>query len=398
MTNSIIKISKRMAAVGASPTLAITAKAKAMQAEGIKIVSFGAGEPDFDTPQPVKDACIKAIQDGFTKYTAAGGIPELKKAVCDKLARDNGLEYKPNEVIITCGAKHALYAAITSIIDDGDEVLIPAPYWVTYPEQVTMAGGKPVFIETKEEDGFRLSPKSIEAALTPRTRALILNSPCNPTGAVLEKSDIEAIAAICRARNIVAISDEIYEPMIYDGLKHYSIASLPGMRDITIVINGASKGFSMTGWRIGYAAGPQHVISAMTAQISHSTSNATSFAQKGAVAAYSLHPDVVGKMVKAFDERRKEIVRLLNEVPGVKCLTPGGAFYVFPNMKGAYGAHDGVKIDSSLALTNYLLEKAHVAVVHGEAFGAPGYVRLSYATSIENIREGVKRIKEGLSK
>jgi len=398
MTNSIIKISKRMAAVGASPTLAITAKAKAMQAEGIKIVSFGAGEPDFDTPQPVKDACIKAIQDGFTKYTAAGGIPELKKAVCDKLARDNGLEYKPNEVIITCGAKHALYAAITSIIDDGDEVLIPAPYWVTYPEQVTMAGGKPVFIETKEEDGFRLSPKSIEAALTPRTRALILNSPCNPTGAVLEKSDIEAIAAICRARNIVAISDEIYEPMIYDGLKHYSIASLPGMRDITIVINGASKGFSMTGWRIGYAAGPQHVISAMTAQISHSTSNATSFAQKGAVAAYSLHPDVVGKMVRAFDERRKEIVRLLNEVPGVKCLTPGGAFYVFPNMKGAYGVHDGVKIDSSLALTNYLLEKAHVAVVHGEAFGAPGYVRLSYATSIENIREGVKRIKEGLSK
>lgn len=391
-----IRIAARMAAVGASPTLAITAKAKALQAEGKNIVSFGAGEPDFDTPEPVKDACIEALKKGFTKYTAAGGIPELKKAIAEKLKRDNGLEYKPSEVIVTCGAKHALYAAILCVVDDGDEVIVPVPYWVTYPEQVRMAGGKPVFVETSEKDEFKLRPEAIEKALTPKTRAIILNSPCNPTGAVMDKADLEAVAALARARGIIVISDEIYEPMIYDGRKHFSIAALSGMRDLTIVINGASKGYSMTGWRIGFAAGPGHVIAAMDAQVSHSTSNVTSFAQKGAVAAYALPATVVATMVKAFDERRIEITRLLNEIPGVRCLKPGGAFYVFPNVEGTYGTHNGVKISSSEDLTNYLLEKAYVAVVHGEAFGAPGFLRLSYATSIENISEGVKRIRAAL--
>lgn len=385
-----------MASLGASPTLAITAKAKALAAEGKSIVSFGAGEPDFDTPAPVKEACIQALEAGFTKYTAAGGIPELKKAIIDKLGRDNGLFYKPNEVIVTCGAKHALYAAIMTIVDDGDEVIIPVPYWVTYPEQVRMAGGIPVFVHTDEKDLFKLMPSAIEKALTKNTRAIILNSPCNPTGAVLEKVELEAIAEIAKAHNLVVISDEIYEPMIYDGFRHDSIAALPGMRERTIVINGASKGYSMTGWRIGFAAGPANVLSAMDAQVSHSTSNVTSFAQKGAVAAYNLPPNVVKDMVKAFDERRMEITNLLNEIPGFRCLRPGGAFYVFPNVEGVFGDHGGTKISTSEELTDYLLDVAHVAVVHGEAFGAPGFLRLSYATSIENIREGVRRIKEAL--
>lgn len=392
-----IRIAKRMAAVGVSPTLAITAKAKALAAEGKSVIGFGAGEPDFDTPAPVKQACIEALEAGFTKYTAASGIPELKKAIVRKLRNDNGLEYAENQVIVTCGAKHALYATVLSIVDDGDEVIIPSPYWVTYPEQVTMAGGKPVIVETKEADGFRLRPEAVRKAVTSRTRVLSISSPCNPTGAVLERADLEALAAIAREHDLTVISDEIYEPMIYDGLKHVSIASLPGMIERTIVINGASKAYSMTGWRIGFAAGPRTVIAAMDAQISHSTSNVTSFAQKGAVAAYNLPREVVEKMVSAFDERRIEIVKLLNEIPGIRCSKPGGAFYVFPNVEGAFGMHGGRKIDSSESLTNYLLESANVAVVHGEAFGAPGYVRLSYALGIDAIREGCSRIARALA-
>lgn len=392
-----IQISKRMAAVEPSPTMAITAKAKTMKASGIDVIGFGAGEPDFDTPEPVKEACIEALKAGFTKYTAAGGIPELKQGIRAKLLRDQELDYDPSEIVVTSGAKHALYAAISTVIDDEDEVIVPTPYWVTYPAQVQMAGGIPVFVETKEENEFRLTPAAIEEALTEKTRAIILTSPNNPTGAVLEREDIEAIAVLARERNLIVISDEIYEPMIYDGRKHVSIATLPEMRERTIIVNGASKGFAMTGWRIGFAAGPREVISAMTSQVSHSTSNVTSFAQKGAVAAYALPREVVGEMVEKFDERRKEIVRLLNEIPGVKCLEPGGAFYVFPNVTGAYGQYGDRTIDSSEKLTEYLLEEAHVAVVHGEAFGAPGYVRLSYATSLDLIRAGVQRIREALS-
>lgn len=255
-----------------------------------------------------------------------------------------------------------------------------------------MAGGIPVFVHTEEKDLFRLMPSAIEKALTPKTRAIILNSPCNPTGAVLEKVELEAIAEIARTNDLIVISDEIYEPMIYDGMKHDSIAALPGMKERTIVINGASKGYSMTGWRIGFAAGPGKIIEAMDAQISHSTSNVTSFAQKGAVAAYGLPPEVVAEMVKAFDERRIEITNLLNAIPGFRCLRPGGAFYVFPNVEGCFNS----KFKTSEEMTDYLLETAHVAVVHGEAFGAPGYLRLSYATSIDNIREGCRRIAEVL--
>lgn len=393
-----LRIAKRLSVISPSPTLAVTAKAKALQAQGINVVSFGAGEPDFDTPQLIKDACIESLQKGFTKYVPSAGIPDLKKAIVEKLKRENGLEYKENEVLVCCGAKHALYNVVMALVDDGDEVIIPSPYWVTYPEQVKIAGGVPVFVETTEKDAFKLRPEALEKAITPRTRIITLGTPCNPTGAVLERADLEAIAAIAVKHDLVVISDEIYEHMIYDGLKHVSIATLPGMKERTIVINGHSKAYSMTGWRIGFAAGPKEVIDAMDALGSQSTSNVTSFAQKGAAAAYSLPPTVVGDMVKAFDERRKEITRLLNEIPGVRCPLPKGAFYVFPNVEGAYGTHDGVVVDSAQKLTEYLLEKAHVAVVQGEAFGVPGYIRLSYATSLENIREGCRRIKEALAR
>ncbi|RMH59551.1 MAG: pyridoxal phosphate-dependent aminotransferase [Candidatus Hydrogenedentota bacterium] len=392
-----LRIAKRVGAVGASPTLAITAKAKALKAAGKDVIGFGAGEPDFDTPEPVKEAAIEALRAGFTKYTPAGGIPELKEEIVKKLSRENDLEYSADEVVVTTGAKHALYVATMALVDDGDEVIIPAPYWVTYPEQARLAGGVPVIVRTREEDGFRLRVEDVEAVLTERSRMLVLNSPANPTGAVLERGDLEALAELACRKDLIVLSDEIYEPMIYDGRKHISIATFPGMRERTIVVNGASKGFSMTGWRIGWAAGPKEVIKAMSAQLSHSTSNATSFSQKGAVAAYRLPKDVVAGMVAEFEKRRREIVRLLNEIPGVSCLMPGGAFYVFPNVAGTYGEHRGRRIDSSLALTEYLLEEVNVAVVHGEAFGTPGYVRLSYATSMEKIQEGVKRISEALA-
>lgn len=393
-----IRIAKRMTVISPSPTLAVSAKAKALQAQGVNIVSFGAGEPDFDTPQPIKDACIEALQKGFTKYVASSGIPELKKAIVGKLKTENGLDYKENEVVVCCGAKHALYNAVMSLVNEGDEVIIPSPYWVTYPEQVKIAGGVPVIVATSEKDSFKLKPEALEKAITPRTRILTIGSPCNPTGAVLERQDLEAIADIAKRHDLVVISDEIYEHMIYDGLEHVSIASFPGMKERTLVINGHSKAYSMTGWRIGFAAGPKEIIDAMDALGSQSTSNVTSFAQKGAAVAYTMSPDVVGKMVKAFDERRIEIVKLLNDIPGVHCITPSGAFYVFPNVEGAYGVHAGKTIDSAQKLTEFLLEDAHVAVVQGEAFGAPGFVRLSYATSLDNIREGCRRIKEALAR
>lgn len=396
-------ISKRVRGISPSMTLAIDAKAKQMQAEGIDVIGFGAGEPDFDTPDFIKQAAIKAINEGFTKYTPVAGILELKKAVCQKLKQDNCLTYDVSQVLISCGAKHSLFNAIFTLCDDNEEVIIPAPYWVSYEELVKMAGATPVIInDLPEENGFKLTAQRLRKAITPKTRMLILNSPCNPTGAVYEKQELEELAEVIVEQRIFVISDEIYEKIIYDGKKHYSIAALhPKLPDLAIVINGVSKSYSMTGWRIGYAAGPKEIISAMSNVQSHATSNPTSIAQKAALAAISGQQDCITEMVDAFDRRRKYIVERLNSIKGISCPMPHGAFYVFPNVSALCGninSSNGKPITDSFALTEFLLDEARIAVVPGDAFGAPGYLRLSYATSDQNIKNGLDRIEEAVAR
>lgn len=383
-------ISKRVRGLSPSITLAISAKAKQMQAEGIDVIGFGAGEPDFDTPQPIKEAGIVAINSGFTKYTADSGIPELKKAVSEKFKRDNNLDYEPAQILISCGAKHSLFNTIFALCDEGEEVIIPAPYWVSYEEQVKMAGATPVIVE----NAFKLTGEMFRQAITQKTKLLILNSPCNPTGVVYEQEELEELAKIAVEKGIYIISDEVYEYIIYDGKKHISIASLnPQIKDLTITINAVSKAYSMTGWRIGYAAGPKEIIQAMSNVQSHSTSNPTSISQKAALAALQGSQQCVAEMVVEFDKRRKVMVDGLNEIKGFNCSMPKGAFYAFPDISGTFGLKS---IDNSFALTEFLLDKAKVAVVPGDAFGAPNYIRLSYTTSLENIKKGVTRIKEVL--
>ncbi len=394
-------ISKRARAISPSMTLAIDAKAKQMQADGIDVIGFGAGEPDFDTPDFIKQAAIKAINDGFTKYTPVAGTVELKKAVCQKLKEDNSLNYDISQIIISCGAKHSLFNAIFTLCDDGEEVLIPAPYWVSYEELVKMAGATPVIVnDLPEENGFKLTAQRLKEAITPKTKMLILNSPCNPTGAVYEKQELEALAEVIVEHKIFVISDEIYEKIIYDNKKHYSIAALhPEIADLTIVVNGVSKSYSMTGWRIGYAAGPKEIITAMSNVQSHATSNPTSIAQKAALAAISGQQDCITEMVAAFDSRRKYIVQRLNNIKGISCPMPHGAFYVFPNISNLCGkSFNGKPITDSFALTEFLLNEAKVAVVPGDAFGAKGYLRLSYATSDKNIENGLDRIENAVAR
>lgn len=389
-------LSKRASKIAPSITLAISAKAKQMQAEGIDVVGFGAGEPDFDTPEPIKEAAIAAIKAGFTKYTADSGIPELKKAISEKFKRDNNLEYEPTQILVSSGAKHSLFNAIFVLCDDGDEVLIPAPYWVSYEEQVKMAGANTVIVETQESNDFKLTPELFQKAITHRTKAIILNSPCNPTGTVYERDELAALAEIAVEHGIYVIADEIYEYLVYDGVKHYSLAALnPKVKDLTITINGVSKAYSMTGWRIGYAAGPKEVISAMANVQSHATSNAVSISQKAALAALQGSQVCIAQMVAEFDKRRQVIVAGLNNIKGFTCRTPKGAFYAFPNTSGVYGLKfNGKSINNSFALTEFLLDEARVAVVPGDAFGAPNYIRLSYATSLANIEKGLERIKK----
>jgi len=393
-------ISDRAKSVQPSPTLAITAKANRMKAEGIDVVSFGAGEPDFDTPENIKDAAIRSLKSGFTKYTASSGIDELKTAIVDKLARDNGLHYQKSQIIVSNGAKHSLYNAMLALVNPGDEVIVPIPYWVSYPDQVRLAEGKPVFVTTNESNGFVATAEMIQKAITPKTRMIVLNSPNNPTGGVYSRENLQAIADIAVANNIYVLSDEIYEKIIYDGRKHVSIASLgEEIQRLTITVNGLSKSHSMTGWRIGYAAADKEVISAMRRIQDHSTSNAVSFVQKGAVEAFTGPQDDVHKMVAEFDKRRKAIVKRLCVIPGVSCSMPHGAFYVLPNVSGLFGkAWDGGVIKDSDSLAEYLLEEAKVAVVPGSGFGAPNYIRLSYATSMENIEKGLDRIEEAIAK
>jgi len=389
-----LQITERAKNIEPSATLSISARAKALQKQGRDIISFSAGEPDFDTPSVIKEEAKKAIDEGFTKYTPTSGIPELKEAISKKLEGENGLFYSPREIIVSCGAKHSLFNAILTLCNPGDEVLLPKPYWVTYLEQIKLAGGKPVFLEPSPAT-FTAGIEEIRKALTPCARILILNNPSNPTGVVWEEEELEKIAELAKEQDLVVISDEIYERLTYDGAKVRSIATFPEMKERTIVINGVSKTFSMTGWRIGYAAGPQEVIEAMERLQDHSTSNPTSISQRAAWRALQTDPCLVEEMVEKFNERRKLIMQHLSEIPSVTFPTPRGAFYIFANFSSYLGKSFQEKsINSSLELAELLLEKAQIACVPGIAFGMEGYLRFSYAASEENIENGMKRLKD----
>lgn len=394
-----MRLSKKTYSVKPSPTLAIDAKAKSLKASGVDVISFGVGEPDFDTPENIKEAAIKAIRSGFTKYTPVGGTDELKTAIIEKLKKDNGLIYEKNEIIVSCGAKHCLYNIAEALYDAGDEVILPAPYWVSYPDQIVLNSAAPVIVKTDEGNAFKITPEILEANLSKKTKALILNSPSNPTGLAYDRKSLEAIAEIAVKHDFYIISDEIYEKLIYDGFEHVSIASLGDeIKQRTIVVNGISKSYAMTGWRIGFAAGPKDIINAMTNIQSQSTSNPTSISQKAAVEALTGTQDFISKMVSEFDKRRKYMVEKLNSIKGVSCIKPVGAFYAFPNVSSYYGrSFKGNSIKSSMDLSAYLLDEAKVAVVPGAAFGDDRYIRLSYATSMENIQKGLDRIESALS-
>lgn len=392
----IVKLSERAHGINPSPTLAIDAKAKQMLKDGMDVIGFGAGEPDFDTPEVIKDEAIAALKKGETKYTPASGTVQLKEAVCLKMERDHGLKYAPNQVVICCGAKHALYNLFQVICDPGDEVVIPGPYWVSYSEQVLLAGAKPVIVPTCEAAGFKMTAAQFREAITPRTVALILNSPSNPTGTVYSREELEAIAAIAVEKQITVVSDEIYEKLLYEG-EHVSIASLgQAIKDLTIIINGVAKTYAMTGWRIGYAVGDAKIIKAIGDLQSHSTSNPTSFCQSASAYAIAHPPTAeIEKMVGEFHSRRDYMVEKVNQIPGLSCRKPEGAFYVFVNMSGLIGKRfDGVPITDGDKLADLLLQRSNVAVVPGSGFGAPEYFRLSYATSRAKIEKGLERIAQ----
>jgi aspartate aminotransferase len=385
-------IAERMKQIAPSMTLAIDAKAKKLKEEGVDVLNFGAGEPDFNTPQVICDAAKKAIDEGHHKYTPVPGTLELRKAIGQYLDREYKVKYEPGEIVVSCGAKHSLYNIFMAIINPGDEVLIPSPYWVSYPEQIKLAGGIPVFVECSEADEFKLTPEALKAKITPKTKALILNSPSNPTGAVVGRKAMEGIAELALKHKFIVVSDEIYAKLVY-GEEHVCFPSLSKeVAAQTLLVNGMSKAYAMTGWRLGYAAGPANVMKAIADLQGQSTSNATAIVQKAGVAALAMPDSEIQKMVEVFRIRRDIIVEGLNAIPGVKCLKPAGAFYVFPNMKGLFKAGRS----NSLELSEYLLDKAKVALTPGIAFGAEGYMRMSYATGEKVISEGLKRIKEAV--
>lgn len=369
--------------------------AKEMRRQGIDVISFGVGEPDFDTPENVKEAAIEALKAGKTKYTPASGIHELKTAIQAKFARDNNLHYDLNQIMVSVGAKHVLYNLTQVLLEEGDEAIVPAPYWVSYVEQVKVAGATPVVVETSAADGFRLRPEALERAITSKTKMIILNSPSNPTGAVYPREALEEIARIAAQHGLIVVSDEIYEPLIYDGLSHTSIAQLgEEIKRLTFIVHGLSKSHSMTGWRIGFVAGDAKVIKAMSDLQSHSTSNPTSIAQWAAVEALNGPQEQLKRMVSEFSARRKYLVDRLRALDGVECALPEGAFYVFPRVDAVFGAtYNGEPIDNSETLCQLLLKEAHVSIVPGSAFGAEGYFRISYATSMEMIKEGMDRVE-----
>lgn len=393
-------LANRIGSVKPSITLAISAKAKELRAQGVDVVGFGAGEPDFDTPENIKDAARRALAEGFTKYTPASGTSELKDAVCAKMKQDNGLEYTPSQVIISCGAKHSLYNIAQTLFEAGDEVIIPAPYWVSYPDQVILQDAVPKIVMTREAEGFRMTAELLRANITKKTKAVILNSPSNPTGCGYTLDQLKQIAEVVVEHDLYVISDEIYEKLVYDDFTFHSIAEVSeAVRERALVVNGVSKSHAMTGWRIGWTAGPEKVIKAMSTLQSQSTSNPTSIAQKAAEEALTGPQEAVTMMVGEFAKRRNYIVERLNAMESVSCIMPVGAFYVFPRVAGLYGGKSGDhSIQSSLDLSGYLLDVSKVAVVPGAAFGADGHIRLSYATSMEMIEKGMDRIDEAFQR
>ncbi len=395
-----MKLAARVGRIAPSPTLAMAATAKAMAAQGIDVIDFSSGEPDFDTPEPVKAAAEAAIRSGFTKYTPSSGIDELRAAIADKLFAEQGLRYEKAQILVSCGAKHSLYNLAEALLEAGDELVIPVPYWVSYSDQAFLNDATPVLMPTREEEGYTIRAEELERCITPRTKAIILNSPCNPTGATYDRATLERIASIAVRRDILIISDEIYEKVLYDGARHVSIASLgPDVAARTVVINGVSKAYAMTGWRIGYAAGPKELLTAMANIQSQSTSNPCSISQKAAVVALRLGESFTEKMVAEFDQRRHVMVQRLNAIPGVRCSMPTGAFYAFPNVRGLLGRHGpGGSIKTPTELANYLLHDAKVAVVPGEPFGSPHHLRMSYATGMDAIRRGMDRLEAAFAK
>jgi len=380
------RISKRAALLTPSLTLAIDAKAKQMKADGVDVIGFGAGEPDFDTPAHIKEAAVQALAAGFTKYTPSSGIPELRQAIADKFRRENGLDYKPSQIIVSCGGKHSCYNVILATCQEGDEVIIPAPYWLSYPEMVKLVGAVPVILETSDASSFKVTPAQLRSAITSKTRLFILNSPSNPTGAVYTPDEIRALGDVCVEKGILIMSDEIYEHLLYDGAMHKSVASFgPAYKEHTIIVHGFAKAWSMTGWRLGFCAAPDPIAKAIDAIQSHSTSNPTSFAQKGGVAAINGSQEHLALWLKEFDRRRRYAYGRLNAIPGVSCYKAQGAFYLFPNISAS-----GL---TSTVFCSKLLEQANVAAVPGIAFGADDYIRLSYATAMANIEKGLDRIE-----
>jgi aspartate aminotransferase len=379
------RLSQRASSLSPSLTLAIDAKAKQMKADGLDVVGFGAGEPDFDTPQHIKDAAAQALAAGFTKYTPSSGIPELRKAIADKFQRENGLSYSPSQIIVSSGGKHSCYNVIIATCQEGDEVLIPAPYWLSYPEMVKLAGATPVFLPTTDATEFKLTPDQLRQAINSRTRLLILNSPSNPTGSVYTPDEIRVLGDICVERGVLIMSDEIYEHLLYDGAVHRSVASFsPEHQDHTVIVHGFAKAWSMTGWRLGFLAAPAPIAKAIDAIQSHSTSNPTSFAQKGGLAAITGTQEHLVTWLAEFNRRRSLAWEKLNAIPGVSCVNAKGAFYLFPNISGT-----GLK---STEFCARLLEQEKVAAVPGIAFGADDYLRISYATSVANIEKGLDRM------
>jgi aspartate/methionine/tyrosine aminotransferase len=393
-------ISEKVQRIGASPTLKISAKAKAMKAEGIDVVDLSVGEPDFPTPENIKEAGIKAIRENFTKYTESDGILALRKAIAKRLKEDYGLEYGPKQIIVSAGAKSSLFHLVQALVDEGEEVIIPAPYWVTYPECVALAKGKSVIVPTREEDGFLLTPETLKASISPATKAVILNNPSNPTGGAYTKDRLLALAEVVKGEDLYVIADEIYASLVFDNFKFTSFAALgEEVKKKTIVINGVSKSYSMTGWRIGFAAGPAEVIDGMSKIQSHTTSNACSIAQKASLEAYDGPQYDVAKMVAEFQRRRNYCLMRLAAVQGMSCFKPQGAFYLFPNVRAFYDKEaNGAKIRNSYGMAYYLLKEARVAIVPGDAFGADDHIRLSYATSMANLEKSMDRVVEALGK
>lgn len=391
-----MKLARRLDPIQPSPTLALNARAKALSAQGVDVVGFAAGEPDFDTPDFIKRAAIQALDQGFTKYTATAGMPELRKAISEKLEKENGLSFAPEQVLVSCGAKHSLYNVFQALLNEGDEVVVFSPYWVSYPDMVQLASGTPVIVPTREQDGFAPDPAHLRKALTPKTKAVVINSPSNPTGAVLSAQALRGIADAVRDHDCLIVTDDIYERLLYTDAPLQNILNVaPELKPRTVVVNGFSKAFSMTGWRMGYAAGPKELIAGMQMIQDQSTSNASSIGQKAALAALTGPREPIDAMVKEFRARRDLFVEGLNAIPGFRCRKPDGAFYVFPSIEGLFGKrYKGQTLHGSMQVSELLLNDFRVAAVPGQPFGAEGYIRMSFATSRQVIEKGLARLRE----